>query len=96
MVPEGTVHDLWNRFLWDRWAELMDASRRFHRIHCLPQEPVARVMEVRRLEDWCSEAIEAYLKAQGVQISHGSIYTIPKTNGLVTGPYKPRRQRAFI
>jgi len=74
----------------------MDASKRPHRIHRLPEEIVARVIEVRQREGWCSEAIEAYLKAQGIQVSHGSIYTLLRRNGLITKPYRPRRKRTFI
>jgi len=96
MMPKSTVYDWWLRFQWNGWVGLVDASRRPHTVHRLPQETVARVIEVRRREGWCSEAIEAYLKAQGVQVSHGSIYTILKTNGFITKPYRPRRQRTFI
>jgi hypothetical protein len=54
------------------------------------------VIEARRREGWCAETIEAYLKTQSIQVSHGSIYTILKTNGLITKPYKSRKQRTFI
>jgi len=30
---------------------------------------------------------------RGIQVSHGSIYTILKQNRLIMKPYKPRRQR---
>jgi transposase InsO family protein len=73
----------------------VDESRRAHSLHCVPEETVRRVLEVRRREGWCSEAIEAYLKAQGVQINHGSIHTILKQNQLITKPYTPRRKRTF-
>jgi transposase InsO family protein len=75
---------------------LVDASRRPHTIHRIPQETIVKVIEVRMREGWCSEAIEAYLKREGVQVSHGSIYMILKRNGLITKPYKPRKQRTYI
>jgi hypothetical protein len=69
MMPKSTVHDWQMRFQRKRWAELVNESRRLHIIHRLPQETVAGVIEVRQREGWYSEAIEAYLKAHGVQVS---------------------------
>lgn len=94
-TPQRTVYAWWNRFQWNGWVGLLDASRRPHTIHRLPTETVERVLEVRRTHGWCSEAIEAHLKSHGVQVSHGSIYTILKTHQLITEPYRPRRQRSF-
>ena len=95
MMPKSTVHDWWIRFQRKGWAGLVDESRRPRVIHRLPQETVARVVEVRRREGWCSEAIEAYLKARGVQVSHGSIHMIIKENHLPMHTYAPRRQRTY-
>jgi transposase InsO family protein len=94
-TPERTVYAWWNRFQWNGWVGLSDASRRPHTIHRLPTETVQKVLEVRRTHGWCSEAIEAYLKSHGIQVSHGSIYTILKTNQMINEPYKPRRQRTY-
>jgi transposase InsO family protein len=94
-TPKSTIHDWWRRFHRNGWEGLVDASRRPHRTHPVPPKTVARVLEVRRREGWCSEAIEAYLKAQGIQISHGSIHTILKQNQLITKSYKLRRRRTF-
>jgi len=90
-----TVYTWWNRFQWKGWEGLVDTSRKPHTIHRLPQETIEKVLQTRKTHGWCGEAIEAYLKTQGVQVSHGSIYTILKTNGLIMKPYKPRRQRSF-
>jgi len=95
MMPKSTVHDWQMRFQRKGWAGLVNESRRPHIIHRLPQETVARVIEVRQREGWCSEAIEAYLKAHGVQVSHGSIHTIIKQNHLPMRTYAPRRQRTY-
>jgi len=95
MMPKSTVHDWWIRFQRKGWAGLVDESRRPRIIHRLPQETVARVVEVRQREGWCSEAIEAYLKARGVQVSHGSIHTIIKQNHLPMHTYTPRIQRTY-
>jgi putative transposase len=94
-TPQRTVYAWWNRFQWNGWVGLSDASRRPHTIHRLPEETVKKVLEVRRTHGWCSEAIEAYLKAHGTQISHGSIHTILKTNQMINKRYNPRRQRSF-
>jgi len=96
MTPKSTVHDWWSRFQWNGWVGLSDASRRPHTIHRLPEETVQKVLEVRQREGWCSEAIEAYLKAHGVQVSHGSIHTIIKQNHLPMRTYAPRKQRTYI
>jgi transposase InsO family protein len=96
VIPKSTVHDWWNRFQWNGWVGLADASRRPYTIHRLPQETVARVIEIRQREGWCSEAIEAYLKAQGIQVGHGSIHTIIKQNHLPMRTYAPRRRRTYI
>jgi transposase InsO family protein len=84
------------RFQRKGWAGLVNESRRLHIIHRLPEENVARIIEVTQRERWCSEAIEAYLKAHGVQVSHGSIHTIIKQNHLPMRTYAPRRQRTYI
>jgi transposase InsO family protein len=96
MTPKSTVHDWWMRFQRNGWVGLSDASRRPHTIHRLPEETVQKVLEVRQREGWCSEAIEAYLKAHGVQVSHGSIHTIVKQNHLPMRTYAPRKQRTCI
>lgn len=95
MMPKSTVHDWWTRFQRKRWAGLANESTRPHIIRRLSQETVARVIEVRQREGWCSEAIEAYLKAHGVQVSYGSIHTIIKQNHLPMHTYTPRRQRTY-
>jgi transposase InsO family protein len=95
-MPKSTVYDWWCRFQRKGWEGLIDSSRRPHTIHRLPEETVTRILEVRQEHGWCAEAIEAYLRTQGIQASHGSIYTILKMNDLITRPYKPRRQRTFI
>jgi len=94
-TPQRTVYAWWNRFQWNGWVGLSDASRRPHTIHRLPTETVEKVLEVRRTHGWCSEAIEAHLKAHGIQVSHGSIHTILKANQMINKPYKPRRQRTY-
>jgi len=96
MTPKSTVHDWWIRFQWNGWVGLSDSSRRPRTIHRLPEETVQKVLEVRRTHGWCSEAIEAYLKARGVQVSHGSIHAILKQNHLPMRTYAPRRQRTYI
>jgi len=94
-IPQRTVYDWWCRFQRKGWEGLADASRRPHTIHRLSQETVARVLETRRTHGWCSEAIEAHLRSEGIQVSHGSVYKILKENGLIMKPYTPRRQRSF-
>ena len=95
-TPERTVYAWWNRFQWNGWVGLTDASRRPHRIHRLPEETVRKVIELRQREGWCSETIAAYLQRQKVQVSSGSVHSILKQNQLITRPYKPRRQRTYI
>jgi transposase InsO family protein len=56
----------------------------------------AEVLEVRQRKGCCSEAIEAYLKSHGVQVSHGSIHRIMKYNHLPMRTYAPRKQRTYI
>ena len=75
------------RFQRKGWAGLVDESRRPHVIHRLPEETVARVVEVRRREGWCSEALEAYLKAHVVpapQIYPAPV-TVPETTTVSLG-----------
>ena len=95
-VPRRTVYYWWTRFQRKGWEGLVDASKRPHTIHHLPEETVARVLRVRRIHGWCAEAIEAHLRSQGVQVSHRSIYLILKRNNLITKSYKPRKQRSYI
>jgi transposase InsO family protein len=97
MTPKSTVHDWRIRFQRKGWAGLSDESRRPHVIHRLPEETVARIIQVRLREGWCGEAIAAYLNQQeGIKVSSGSVYTILKENSLITRTYKPRRQRTYI
>lgn len=95
-IPKSTIHDWWNRFQRKGWEGLVDASRRPHTIHRLPQSTVNAVIEIRQREGWCSETIEAYLKRQGIQVSHRSITTIIRTHGLPMRSYSPRKQRTYI
>ena len=95
MTPKSTIHDWWMRFQRNGWVGLSDASRSPHTIHRLNPSTVEKVLEVRRTHGWCSEAIEAYLKAHGIQVSHGSIHTILKQNHLPMRTYAPRRQRTY-
>jgi transposase InsO family protein len=96
-IPKSTIHDWWNRFQWKGGEGLVDASKRPHTIHRLPEATVRRVVEIRQQEGWCHEAIAAYLYQQEhIKVSSGSAYRILKRNDLITKPYKPRRQRTFI
>jgi len=97
MMPKSTVHDWWIRFQRKGWAGLVNESRRPHIIHRLPQETVARIIQVRLREGWCGEAIAAYLNQQErIKVSSGSVYKIIKECNLITRTYKPRRQRSYI
>jgi len=84
------------RFQRKGWEGLVDASRRPHTIHRLPQSTVNTVIEIRQREGWCSETIEAYLKRQGIQVSHRSITTIIRKHSLPIRSYSPRKQRTYI
>jgi transposase InsO family protein len=96
-TPKSTIHDWWNRFQWKGSEGLVDASKRPHTIHLLPETTVRRVVKIRQREGWCHEAIAAYLNQQeNIKVSSGSVYHILKRNNLITKTYKPRRQRTFI
>jgi len=96
MTPKSTVHDWWSRFQWNGWVGLSDESRRPYIIHRLPEETVARIIQVRLREGWCHEAIAAYLNQQdNIKVSSGSVYKVLKENNLITRTYKPRRQRTY-
>jgi transposase len=96
-IPKSTVHDWWTRFQWKGWEGLLDMSRRPRTIHRLSEATVQRVIQVRREQGWCHEAIAAYLnQRENLKVSCGSVYTILKRNGLITKPYKPRRRRVYI
>ena len=96
-IPKSTIHDWWMRFQRKGWdGGLLPESRRPHTIRRLPQSTVNTVIEIRRREGWCSETIEAYLKRQGIQVSHRSITTIIRKHGLPIRSYSPRKQRTYI
>jgi transposase len=97
-IPKSTIHDWWVRFQRKGWdGGLLNESRRPLTIHRLPEVTIQRVIEVRRREGWCHEAIAAYLNQhEGIKVSSGSAYMILKRNSLITKPYKPRKQRTFI
>jgi hypothetical protein len=65
-------------------------------IHRISKATIRRVVYVRKQEGWCHEAIAAYLNQENINVSSGSAYHILKRNGLITKPYKPRRQRTYI
>lgn len=63
----------------------------------IPEATIRRVVQIRQQEGWCHEAIAAYLnQKENIKVSSGSVYLILKRNGLITKPYKPRRQRTYI
>lgn len=96
-TPKSTIHDWWTRFQRNGWEGLIDASRRPHNIHHLPETTILRVIQIRQQEGWCHEAIAAYLnQRENVNISSGSAYHILKRNHLITKPYKPRKRRTYI
>jgi len=96
-IPKSTVHDWWSRFQRKGREGLIDASRRPHTIHHIPEATVRRVIQIRQQEGWCHEAIAAYLRQQeDTKVSSGSTYLILKRNNLITKPYRSRKQRTFI
>jgi transposase InsO family protein len=96
-IPKSTIHDWWSRFQRKEWEGLVNESRRPHTIHRLPEATIHRIVQVRQQEGWCHEDIAAYLnQKENIKVSCGSAYTILKRNGLITKPYKPRKQRTFI
>jgi transposase InsO family protein len=85
------------RFQWNGWVGLVDESRRPRVIHRLPEETVARIIQVRLREGWCGEAITAYLnQRENIKVSSSSVYKVIKENNLITRTYKPRKQRTYI
>ena len=89
MMPKSTVHDWWIRFQRKGWVGLVDESRRPHVIHRLPEETVARVVEVRLREGWCGEAIEAYLKPRRPSQPRLHLHS-PQTEPSAQHTYAPK------
>jgi len=56
----------------------------------------SKIINMRRETNANEYAIQSRLKAQGINISHATIYNVLKRNGLVNGLSKKRKQRTYI
>jgi transposase InsO family protein len=94
-IPRRTFYNWWNRYRKGGLGNLNDKPRRPNTIQKTPHETARRILKLRMETGWCPHRIAGYLRNQGVNVCHMTVYRILCQNGLNHPLTKPRQQRSF-
>jgi transposase InsO family protein len=94
-VPRRTFYNWWSRYSEGGLGNLIDKPRIPNTIQKTPHETARRIVKLRMETGWCPHRIAGYLRIQGVDVCHMTVYRILCQNGLNHPLAKPRQQRSF-
>ena len=93
--PRRTFYNWWGRYREGGFENLIDKPRRPNTIQKTPCEVARRIVKLRRETGWCPHRIAGYLRIQGVNVCHMTVYRILCQEGLNHPLAKPRQQRTY-
>jgi len=94
-IPRRTFYNWWSRYREGGFENLTDKPRKPNTIHRTPDETVKAVTNLRRETEWCPHRIAGYLRKNGVEICHMTVYRILRREGLNHPLAKPRMKRTY-
>ena len=94
-IPRRTFYNWWNRYEEGGFENLIDKPRRPNTVHKTPDETADRVITLRKETGWCPHRIAGYLRKNGVDICHMTVYRILCREGLNHPLAKPRIKRTY-
>jgi transposase len=94
-VPRRTLYDWLRRYRQHGLEGLTPKSRRPHTIHRTATRTVEEVIRIRRETGWCPQKIAGYLRTQGTNIGHMTVYRILRQEGLNHPLTRPRIKRTY-
>ncbi len=94
-IPRRTFYNWLSRYENGGFDNLTDKPRKPNTIHRTPDETVKAVTDLRRETGWCPHRIAGYLRKDGVEICHMTVYRILRREGLNHPIEKPRIKRTY-
>ena len=94
-IPRRTFYNWLNRYRGGGFESLIDKPRRPNTIHKTPDETVRRIIDLRRETGWCPHRIARYLRKNGLNACHMTVYRILCREGLNHPLEKPRIRRTY-
>jgi len=94
-IPRRTFYNWWSRYENGGFENLTDKPRKPNTIHRTPDETVKAMTDLRPETGWCPHRIAGYLRKNGVEICHMTVYRILRREGLNHPLEKPRTKRTY-
>ena len=94
-IPRRTFYNWLSRYEDGGFENLTDKPRKPYRIHRTSDETIKTVTDLRRETEWCPHRIAGYLRKNGVDICHMTVYRILRREGLNHPLTKPRVKRTY-
>jgi len=92
-VPKRTIYSWLERYR--EYGNVEERDRAPHIIYRTPEDVVSKVVATRMETHRNEYAIVAYLRRQGVSVSHTTVYNILKRNNLIHSLTRPRMKRTY-
>jgi len=94
-IPRRTFYNWLCRFEEGGFENLIDKPRKPNTIHRTPDETVNRIITLRKETGWCPHRIAGYMRKNGVDVCHMTVYRILCQEGLNHPLTKPRTKRTY-
>jgi transposase len=94
-IARRTFYNWWNRCEEGGFDNLIDRPRRPNIIHRTADETVRQIIDLRRETGWCRHRIAGYLRKNGVDVCHMTVYRVLCKEGLNHALEKPRIKRTY-
>ncbi len=94
-IPRRTFYNSWSRYKAGGFENLTDKPRTPYAIQRTPDETVEAILHLHRETGWCPHRIAGYLRKQGIDICHMTVYRILRSSRLNRPLQKPRTKRTY-
>lgn len=94
-IPRRTFYNWWRRYREGGFENLVDKPRKPHTIHRIPDETVKAIIGLREERGWCPHRIAGYMRKNGDDVCHMTVYRVLCREGLNRPLVRPRQKRSF-
>ena len=94
-IPRRTFYNWLNRYREGGYENLNDRPRKPNITHKTLDETVGCIIDLRRETGWCPHRIAGYLRKNGIDVCHMTVYRILCREGLNHPLTKPRTRRTY-
>jgi len=94
-IPRRTFYNWWRRYCEGGLENLTDRPRKPHTVHRIPEVTIKTIIGLRKESGWCPHRIAGYMRKNGVDVCHMTLYRVLCREGLNRPLARPRKKRIF-